>query len=223
MTSPYGRIQSNEYPPFGEVCLVHQTGTLVVIGTTDWWHLLYDAKPLSETMVRRILDRSGGILEGLGGSIGLRADLALPWDDLDDDAFETLCYDIIFANPKFDHRTIKKLGKSRARDGGRDLEVHEAPGRPGVDPRKWIFQCKLVKRGASVGRGKLVDIGDMLDQYGAQGFGVMTSAIIDSGLYDKMQAVCGKRSVQEYHFSKLELERSLARNPGVRRRFFPTI
>lgn len=223
MTSPYGRTQSDEYPPFGEVCLVHQTGTLVVVGTTDWWHLLYDARPLSDTMVRRILDRSGSILEKLGGSIGLRGDLACPWDDLDDEAFETLCYDIIFANPKFDHRTIKKMGKSRARDGGRDIEVYEAPGRPGVAPRKWIFQCKLVKGGASLGRGKLVDVGDMLDQYEAQGFGVMTSAIIDSGLYDKMQTVCSKRSVQEYHFSKLELERSLACNPSVRKRFFPTI
>lgn len=218
--SPYGRTARQEYPPFGELCLVHKTGTMIIVGTSDWWHLLYDAQPLPETIVRKLMEQSADLTEKLTASIGLGGDLACPWDALDDDAFETLCYDLIFSNPKFDRESIKKMGKSRARDGGRDIEVREAPGRPGVAARKWIFQCKLVKGGASLGRGRVVDVGDMLDQYGVQGFGIMTSAIIDSGLYDKIESVCAKRQVQQYNFSKLELERALARSPTIRRRYF---
>ena len=221
--SPYGRIHSREYPPFGELCLVHETGTMIIVGTAEWWHLLYDTQPLSELAVRKLMEQSGDLTEKLTASIGLSGALACPWNDLDDDDFETLCYDIIFSNPKFDRGSIRKMGKSRARDGGRDIEVREAPGRPGVAPRKWIFQCKLVKGGASLGRGRVLDVGDMLDQHGAQGFGIMTSAIIDSGLYDKVEAVCGKRQIQQYHFSKLELERALARIPAIRRRYFPKL
>lgn len=219
--SPYGRIPGQEYPPFGDLCLVHKTGTMVIVGTSDWWHLLYDAQPLPETTVRELMEQSADLTERLTASIGLSGNLACSWDTLNDDAFETLCYDLIFSNPKFDRESIKKMGKSRARDGGRDIEVREAPGRPGVTARKWIFQCKLVKGGASLGRGRVVDVGDMLDQYQAQGFGMMTSAIIDSGLYDKIESVCMKRGVQQYHFSKLELERALARSPAIRRRYFP--
>lgn len=221
LVSPYGRIPGQEYPPFGELCLVHKTGTMIIVGTPDWWHLLYDTQPLPETTVRKLMEQSADLTERLTASIGLSGNLACPWDSLDDDAFETLCYDLIFSNPKFDRESIKKMGKSRARDGGRDIEVREAPGRPGVTARKWIFQCKLVKGGASLGRGRVVDVGDMLDQYQAQGFGMMTSAIIDSGLYDKIESVCMKRGVQQYHFSKLELERALARSPAIRRRYFP--
>jgi len=221
--SPYGRTPGQEYPPFGELCFVHKTGTMIIVGTADWWHLLYDAQPLPEAAVRNLMEKSADLTEKLTASVGLSGDLACPWDDLDDDAFETLCYDLIFSNPKFDRESIKKMGKSRARDGGRDIEVREAPGRPGVAARKWIFQCKLVKGGASLGRGRVLDVGDLLDQYGVQGFGIMTSAIIDSGLYDKIESVCAKRQVQEFHFSKLELERTLARNRAIRRRYFPEL
>lgn len=221
--SPYGRIPGQEYSPFGELCLVHKTGTMIIVGTSDWWHLLYDAQPLPEITIRKLMEQSADLTEKLTASVGLSGNLARPWDNLDDDAFETLCYDLIFSNPKFDRETIKRMGKSRARDGGRDIEVREAPGRPGVAARKWIFQCKLVKGEASLGRGRVVDVGDMLDQYEAQGFGIMTSAIIDSGLYDKIESVCKKRHVQQYHFSKLELERALARSPAIRRRYFPDL
>jgi hypothetical protein len=223
LVSPYGRTPGQEYPPFGELCLIHKTGTMIIVGTSDWWHLLYDAQPLPEAIVRKLMEQSADLTEKLMASIGLSGNLTCPWDTMDDDAFETLCYDLIFSNPKFDRESIKRMGKSRARDGGRDIEVREAPGRPGVAARKWIFQCKLVKGDASLGRGRVMDVGDMLDQYAAQGFGIMTSAIIDSGLYDKIESICTKRQVQQYHFSKLELERALARSPAIRRRYFPEL
>jgi hypothetical protein len=49
----------------------------------------------------------------------------------------------------------------------------------------------------------------------------MTSVLIDATLYDKFDSVCGKRDVEQYHFSVLELERAVARHPGIRKRYFP--
>lgn len=92
---------------------------------------------------------------------------------------------------------------------------------PWVEPRKWIFQCKLVTKGSSLGATRLTDVGDMLEQYSAQGFGVITSAQMDATLYDKLDAICSKRGVEQYHLSVLELERALARNRRLRQKFFP--
>jgi len=60
----------------------------------------------------------------------------------------------------------------------------------------------------------------MLDQYGAEGFGVMTSGPIDATLYDKLDAVCLKRGVEQLHHSGMELERRLVRYPAIRSRYF---
>ncbi len=67
---------------------------------------------------------------------------------------------------------------------------------------------------------KVQDIGDMLDSYDVGGFGVMTSALIDATLYDKLDAVCEKRGIDQLNFSRLELERALAHDPAVRDRYF---
>lgn len=63
----------------------------------------------------------------------------------------------------------------------------------------------------------------MLDQYNAEGFGVMTSAVIDATLYDKIEAICKKRSIDERHYSVLELEREIARYPGIKARYFKSL
>jgi hypothetical protein len=120
----------------------------------------------------------------------------------------------------FDSSTIRKLGSSRSRDGGRDIEIREAARAPGGKGRKWIFQCKLTQSN-SLGATRVQDIGDMLDQYGAEGFGVMTSALIDATLYDKIDSICGRRSILSLNFSGLELARTLVRNSAIRKRYFP--
>jgi hypothetical protein len=60
----------------------------------------------------------------------------------------------------------------------------------------------------------------MLDQYSAEGFGVMVSAPIDATLYDKLDGVCGKRGIAQMHFSALELERAVARSCALGDRYF---
>jgi hypothetical protein len=80
------------------------------------------------------------------------------------------------------------MGKSRSRDGGRDIVFHTT-GRAGQPPVKWIVQCKLIRDGSSLA-GSKVQVADPVDQYGAGGFCVMTSGVIDSTLYDKLEGCC---------------------------------
>lgn len=63
-------------------------------------------------------------------------------------------------------------------------------------PRKWIFQCKLITNSKSLSATRLIDVGDMLEHYNAQGFGVMTSTPVDATLYDKLDAICSKRKIE---------------------------
>lgn len=170
------------------------------------------------------LDRRAKVMAGLQSRIlgagGLGQSIRCAWDTLDDDRFEELCYDVIRLHPKIETASVRKLGKSRSRDGGRDIEALEARNPSDGPPFKWIFQCKLVTKGRSLGASRLVDVGDMLDQYGAQGFGVMTSAPIDATLYDKLDMVCRKRGVLNRNYSVLELERELHARPSLRARYF---
>jgi hypothetical protein len=165
--------------------------------------------------------QAGGVEVGteLARAIGIGAP-ACDWTRLSDETFEQLCYDLIYANPRFDERTIRKLGKSRSRDGGRDIEVREQTRWRHEMGRKWIFQCKLVKDRASLGAGRVQDLGDMLEQYDAEGFGVLTSGQMDATLYDRLDAICVKRKVHQLHMSVLELERALARAPSLKARYF---
>jgi hypothetical protein len=158
----------------------------------------------------------------LSAAAGVSPSLTVDWASLSDEDFEQLCYDLIFLHPKYDTDTIRKLGKSRSRDGGRDIEVFQVSRWPQERPKKWIFQCRLIKNGSSLGATRVLDVGDMLDQYRAQGFGVLTSAPIDATLYDKLDSVCGGRGIEQGHMSVFELERALSRNPIVKNRFFPS-
>lgn len=225
--SPFGEHIQSHVPeslrgagPRRESCLVHTTGTLIVINDGTHCHILYDTKPLEVWATKRLYEKICDASQQVAAAIGLSDSLALDWKTLSDEQFEQLCYDILYAHARFDPSTIRKLGSSRSRDGGRDIEIWEAAKSPGGTRRKWVFQCKLTQSN-SLGATKVQDIGDMLDQYEAKGFGVMTSALIDATLYDKIDGVCGRRSIESLNFSVLELNRTLIRNATIRRRYFP--
>ena len=201
-------------------CFVHTSGTLVIVNDGAFRHFLYDTEPLNQTSLKKVHDELSALMLSVAPLLGLSPQMTCDWKKVSDEEFEELCYDVIFNHPKFDSDTIRKLGKSRSRDGGRDIEIYELPVGRGTMPKKWIFQCKLVKDGSSLSGRRLQDVGDMLDMYKAEGFGVMTSAVIDATLYDKLDAVCGNRRVAQLHFSRLELERTLARLPTIRERYF---
>ncbi|MGO7274695.1 hypothetical protein ACCT18_05275 [Rhizobium ruizarguesonis] len=207
-------------PPRVEGCLIDTSGRLIIVDDGHFRHLLYDTKALNLDEIKSLFSAIGKVTGSLGEIIGLADNPSCEWGSLSDEQFEQLCYDVIYNHPLFNAETIRKYGKSRSRDGGRDIEVYDIPRIPGAQPRKWIFQCKLVTGAASLSATKLIDVGDMFDHYGVEGFGVMTSAPIDATLYDKLDAVCGKRKVQQMNFSVLELERELLTKPLIRQRYF---
>lgn len=203
--------------------LIHASGTLAIVNDGHFRHLIYDVAPLTRHEMGILNDRVSGIALDVSTLVFGQVAINCDWQSLSDEGFEQLCYDIIYDHPRFDSGTIRKLGKSRSRDGGRDIEVYEDAKWPGDRlKKKWIFQCKLVKGTGSLGAAKVTDVGDMLERYGAHGFGVFTSTVIDATLYDKLDDICGRRNVSQMHKSVHELERDLARNARLRERYFPS-
>jgi hypothetical protein len=141
------------------------------------------------------------------------------WGVLNDEAFEELCYDVVRRSGRFDNETIRKMGTSRSRDGGRDIQAMTLP-RLGQAPKKWIIQCKFTQSEKSLG-GSKVTVADVVEQFGADGFCVMTNSLIDATLYDKVEAITGKREIECQFWSRLELEPFLQENPDLFRKYFP--
>src|SRR5260221_2695231 len=186
-------------PPRVADCLIHESGDIVCVCDGSRRHLLYGAKSLNIHQVKLVLEALTNLTGEVSNLAGISQNVICDWSSLDTEQFESLCYDILFAHPHFDSETIHKLGKSRSRDGGRDIIVYDRP-KGSEKPKKWIFQCKLIRDGSSLTTRKLQDVGDMLEQYVAHGFGVMTSAVIDATLYDKLEKVCGGRQIDQRHF-----------------------
>lgn len=201
-------------------CLLHISGAMVIVETARYRLLFYGVKRRTASTLAKQVAGFDVAHQRLAAAAGLSQSIRCPWDQLTDEAFEELCYDIIRLHPDIDSETVRKLGKSRSRDGGRDIEAYEVRRQPESPPFKWIFQCKLVTNGSSLGATRLRDVGDMLEQYGAQGFGVMTSAPIDATLYDKLDAVCGGRNVRQRNYSIYELEREVLARSVLRARYF---
>ncbi|SMX26576.1 hypothetical protein TRP8649_00660 [Pelagimonas phthalicica] len=172
-------------------CLVHESGELIVLSDKEegWHHLFFDTRPLNTFETKALADRITQLSESVEEALGLSAAHQFDWRTLNDEQFETLCYDIIYSHPGFNHETIRKMGKARSRDGGRDIVVWTQPLAYREPSRKFVFQCKLVTSKKSLGKRDVTDIGDMLDQYGADGFGIMTSTVIDATLFDAADAI----------------------------------
>lgn len=142
------------------------------------------------------------------------------WTKLDDDSFEELCYDILYCHPHFDSTTIKKMGKSKSRDGGRDITI-KTRRTPAKEPELYIFQCKFLSEKTSLSTSKLPNAGNVIMQFGAKGYGVFTTTVIDSTLYDMLDGFTRNMQIDTSHnWSKYELERHLNKNKMIKDKFF---
>lgn len=158
--------------------------------------------------------------ETLGKLEGNPTNISLDWKKLTDETFELLCYDIISQLEKFDPETIRKLGKSHSRDGGRDLEVFTRP-RLNNPSTKWFVQSKLLGPGKSLPASKLL-FAEMLMQYGGKGICIMTNALIDSTLHDRLEGSARTMGIEFDEWDGLRIERILAkpRFRNIRVRYF---
>lgn len=181
--------------------------------------ILWDQYKLTFSDINQLNRSATSIFKTTSALIGLKDTISCEWSQLDDESFEELCYDIIYYDPRFDNKTIRKMGKSRSRDGGRDIVVYTRE-RTGYKPEKFIFQCKLLKFNSSLTANKVLDISDIIEQYEADGYGIFTSGVIDSTLFDKIDKITSSRKLKKILSSKYELERDLAMLPQLKDRYF---
>lgn len=142
------------------------------------------------------------------------------WAELDDDSFEELCYDILYCHPHFDSSTIQKMGKSKSRDGGRDIII-KTKKTPTNEQELFIFQCKFLSDKTSLSASKIPNAGNVIMQYGAKGYGVFTTTVIDSTLYDILEGFNKNLNINtSFCWSKYEIERHLNRHQVIKTKYF---
>jgi hypothetical protein len=183
--------------------------------------LFLDAQPISGDQRAAEADRLRTLEVSMrdGGSPSPRVDLA--WEALDDELFEQLCYDYLYVQPLFDRSRFEKIGKSRSRDGGRDIVAWTTVATPMFRlPTKYIFQCKHIAADASLTPKHFQSVSDVIEQYGAGGYGVMCSGYIDATLHDRIDAIAAKRSLDVRKVDRLLLERFLFSRPHLIERYF---
>lgn len=166
-----------------------------------------------------------GVLQSLatslhdGGSAKPTPDL--PWELLDDELFEQLCWDYLYASPQFDRDRLEKIGKSNSRDGGRDIVTWTNRAPPFYRaPVKWIFQCKHIRADESLTPRHIKSIGDVIDQYGASGYGVMTCGYIDATLHDRVDSICARRGAEARKIDRFLLQTFVSARPHLVERYF---
>ncbi len=158
------------------------------------------------------------LLEKHRSSTYTESTIQIDWTLFDDEKFEELCYDLVYHDPRFDKTTIRKMGKSRSRDGGRDIvAMTRTTGRE--TPRKFIFQCKAIAPDKSVTTSNLGSMSDVIDQYGAEGYVVMTCGYIDATVFDRLDGIAATRKLEVITWSRFEIERFLARRPLLLARY----
>lgn len=195
-------------------------GDILVVRDDEFSYIIYSLKVMKQHEIlslREGLSKISGLISSIAG---ITDRLNFDWDKLDDEQFEQLCYDMIYYSPKFDNATIRKMGKSRSRDGGRDIVVMKRQHPGDLKKKKFIFQCKLVKTGQSLTTSKVTGISDVIDQYGADGYGILTNTVIDGTLYDRLDGISVNRNIEMDTKAIFEIERFLAANSEIANRYF---
>jgi hypothetical protein len=159
--------------------------------------------------------------ELLRSQLGLGAVRNYKLSSLTPEKFEDMCFDVILRSGRFDSDTTRRHGKTKSRDGGRDIEIWSRP-RLGQPAMKWIFQCKHISNGKALAASR-ISISDVVDQYAASGFGVMTNEVIDSTLHDKLDAISQNRCILVDRWDGNRLQRFLDPRPDMILRHFPNL
>src|SRR3569623_957385 len=168
----------------GTALFTHIPGWILVDFNTS-------ARLLDQQQLEEALRSSEESTEALRACLGHPTNLRCDWSTITDEDFESLCWDVLHDCGQYDRGSLKKFGLSRSRDGGRDIEA-AVRFMPGVLARRFIFQCKRITSGRSLA-GTAISVSDVVDQFGASGFGVMTCTTIDATLHDKLDGIARNR------------------------------
>ncbi len=197
-------------------------GDLLIAKYQDFNYVFFTFDPLNFEELKELNEHLNPVYTKIQNLVETSISGNCNWSELDDDQFEELCYDILYCHPYFDSSTIKKMGKSKSRDGGRDIVI-KTKSSPTKESELYIFQCKYISNSTSLSASKIPNAGNVIMQYGAKGYGVFTTTVIDSTLYDMLDGF-NKSSGTDTSFcwSKYELERHLNRNQIIKNKYFKT-
>ncbi len=182
-----------------------------VLETGEHWIVFHQVKEAALQPYAKYLSSTADRIQG---ETFIDDSFEIDWTKVDDEVFEEICYDYIYQTATFDRSTIFKMGKSRSRDGGRDITVSTYAPAKGP-PKKFIFQCKALAPGRSLTTSNLGSVSDVIEQYGADGYGVFTTGVMDATVHDRLTAITGRRKIELRTISRLEIERFLARRPAL--------
>jgi hypothetical protein len=195
-------------------------GDLVVIEYNNFTYVFFYNEPLTFNEIKDLNSYLYPAFSKTQKLIENSITGACDWTKLDDDSFEELCYDILYCHPHFDYTTIKKMGKSKSRDGGRDITI-KTRRTPTKETKLYIFQCKFLSEKTSLSTSKLPNAGNVIMQFGAKGYGVFTTTVVDSTLYDMLDGFSRNLKIDtSLCWSKYELERYLNKNIMIKNKYF---
>ena len=196
-------------------------GTVFLAFTSKWVIIVF--APIVHVIpapnIALLIERTQNAIDLLRSSIGRPTKLRCDWATLDDEDFERLCCDVLAESGQLEPNSVRKMGKSRSRDGGRDIEAQSRVQVGGLS-KMWLYQCKAILPGAAL-PGSRVQVADVVDQYGADGFGVMTTGLVDATLWDKLKAISKNRGIDYDVWDQIRLERFLAEHREIKDRYFP--
>lgn len=197
-------------------------GDLITAHYKDFVYVFFSFDPLNFEEIKELNEHLNPVYSKIQNLINSSISGKCDWSELNDDKFEELCYDILYCHPFFDSSTIQKMGKSKSRDGGRDILI-KTRRTPTKDPELYVFQCKFYSNSTSLSASKIPNAGNVIMQYGAKGYGVFTTTVIDSTLYDMLDGFNRNLNIDtSICMSKYELERHLNRNQMIKNKYFKT-
>lgn len=133
---------------------------------------------------------------------------------LDDSAFEKMCRDLLI---DIGFLNVTQRGKTRASDGGVDLEADEVVKTLfGEQKRHWIFQCKHTK--AQIDRKDISEVPDLLKEFNASGYGLFYSGMLSPQTLDRIKKK--DKEIDIKYWSKGELEILLRNYQNTATRYF---
>ena len=219
LASQCGIVLDDESRPFSRK--IDTTNNLMIVNDGYFQYLYFNLEQMSLNDLNKLSSKISRIKVQVDEIRGIPIP-DFDWSKITPEIFEDICYDIIYYNPAFDRSSIRKMGKTNSRDGGRDIVVFTKVHNPWDVPKKYIFQCKRIPPNKSLTAKKVTDIVDMLTIYEAGGFAVMTPGIIDATLFDKLDDIGVRYNVEtkRFNYSRPELEREIASNSSIFKKYF---
>lgn len=141
------------------------------------------------------------------------------WQNLDAEQFEIFIYEVICRDGRFDPKETHKMGKTKSRDGGRDVITKRRWYAGVCSSKHWIAQCKFSWDMNKSLRQKDVILSELIDQYAPEGVIIATNMIIDAGTQDKLQMIGKHRNIPVELWDRFELERLLDAYPDLERKY----